>query len=150
MYFFEAGSSSKQLHFQKKNFFRSRYFLRTVTFCEKLVLRNQLYCIYTWKDLTIIHSFKYTMDWSDFEIPHFFWLKIANNVWISIQDVLPLLRKLVIIVESSNKLWMENRSNKLKRFKRCCNKNLLKIVKNWTARHFWRANNVAMKFWKGV
>ena len=40
MYFFEANSSSKQLLFQKKNVFRSRYFLRTVTFSEKVNLRT--------------------------------------------------------------------------------------------------------------
>ena len=37
MYFFEAGISSKELLF-RKNFFRSKYFLKTVTYLEKLVL----------------------------------------------------------------------------------------------------------------
>ena len=71
---FEAGSSFEQLIFQKKNFFRGTYFLRTVTFSEKLVLRNQLHCIYTRKDvpLSIIHSFQQRMAWFDFEILHFF------------------------------------------------------------------------------
>ena len=34
---FEAGASSEQLFFQKKNFFRSRYFLKTVTFTENFI-----------------------------------------------------------------------------------------------------------------
>ena len=61
-YFFE------HLLFQKKNYFSSRYFLKTVTFL--IILRNKFHSIYTWKDssLTSIHSFKYTMVWSDFEI----------------------------------------------------------------------------------
>ena len=33
-------------------------------------------------------------------------------------------------------------------FKRDCNENLLKVAQNWAARHFWRAEDVAMKFWK--
>ena len=76
MHFFEAGSFYEQLLFQKKKIFRSRYFLRTVTFSEKLVLRNQLHCIYTWKDFHI-HSFKYTVGWFDFEIPQIFF--VENN-----------------------------------------------------------------------
>ena len=32
--------------------------------------------------------------------------------------------------------------------KRCCNENLLKILKNWAAPHFSRAEDGAMKFWK--
>ena len=50
---------------------RSRYFLKTVTFSEKLVLRKQFHRIYTSKSfpLTSIHSFKYSMVRSDFEIP---------------------------------------------------------------------------------
>ena len=61
-------------YFFGKNLFRSRYLLRTVPFSEKLVLRNQLHCIYTWKDFpsTIIHFIKYTRGWSDFEILQFF------------------------------------------------------------------------------
>ena len=35
-------------------------------------------------------------------------------------------------------------------FKRCCNENLLKIVKNWTSHHFWRAKDVTVKFGKVV
>ena len=34
---FGAGASSEQLLFQKKNFFRSRYFLKTVTFPENFI-----------------------------------------------------------------------------------------------------------------
>ena len=73
MYFFEADSSFIQLLFQNKNF-RSSYFLRTVTFSEELVLRNQLHSTYTWKSFpwTIIYSFKYSMSWSDFYITQFF------------------------------------------------------------------------------
>ena len=65
MYFSGAGTSSEQLLFQKKNF------LGAVTFSEKLVLLDVLHSTYTWKDfpLTSIHSFKYTMIWSDLEIP---------------------------------------------------------------------------------
>ena len=66
MCFSEAGSSSEQLIFQKKIFLRSRCFLRTVTFSEKLVVRNQLHYIYTGKDfpLTITYSFKNTMGYT--------------------------------------------------------------------------------------
>ena len=35
-------------------------------------------------------------------------------------------------------------------FKRCCNDNLLKIVQNWTAHHFSRAKQLAMKFSKVI
>ena len=31
--------------------------------------------------------------------------------------------------------------------KTCCNESLLKIVKWWTACHFWRAKDVATKSW---
>ena len=113
MYFPEVGVASKQPLFQRNNFFRSRYFLRAVTFSEMLVLRNQVCCIYTWIDypLTIIYSFKYTKGWSDFkyskgwsEITQF--IIIEKNVWISILDVLQmwLFMKLVVIAVSSNKI----------------------------------------------
>ena len=61
MYFFEAGASCKQLLFQKKNFFSSRYTLKTVTFSDNSAY--QFHSIYTWKDfpLTSINSFKYAM-----------------------------------------------------------------------------------------
>ena len=79
MYFFEVGTSSEQPLFQKflvqkKNFFRSRYFLKRVAFSGKLVLRDQFHSIYTWKDfsLTNIYSFKYIMIWKDLEIPLLF------------------------------------------------------------------------------
>ena len=73
MYFFVTGSSSERLLFQKMNFFRSMYFLKRVIFFL-IVLRKQFYSIYTWKDcpLTSIHSFKYSIVWSDFEIPQSF------------------------------------------------------------------------------
>ena len=73
MFFFVAGNSFEQLVF-RNTFFGSRYFLRRVNFSEKLVLRNQLHCIYTRKEfpLTIIYSFEYSMGWSDFETPQFF------------------------------------------------------------------------------
>ena len=53
---------------------QEQFFQKTVTFPEKLVLRNQFQGIYTWKDfqLTSIHSFKYIMVWSDFDIPQSF------------------------------------------------------------------------------
>ena len=68
------------------------YFFRTVTFSEKLILRNQLHSIYIWRDfwLNIIHSFKYTTSWSDFEISQFFIADTAKNVLISIHDVLQI------------------------------------------------------------
>ena len=68
MYFFKVSTSSEQLLFQKKNFFLSKYFLKTFTF--SIVLRTQFHSIYDWKDfqLTNIHSFKCTMVWSNFEI----------------------------------------------------------------------------------
>ena len=79
MYFFEAGTLSEQLFFQKKNFFRSKCFLKAVTFIEKLVLPNQFCSIYTWKDFPLIsiYSFSYTIVWFDFEIPQLF--IIENN-----------------------------------------------------------------------
>ena len=48
-----------------------------------MVLRNQFYNIYTWKDfpLTIIHSFKYSMVSSAFEILQSLLLKVANNAY---------------------------------------------------------------------
>ena len=50
------------------------YFLRAVTFPEKLILRSQLHDKYVRKDssLTIIHSFKVTMSWTIFKISQFF------------------------------------------------------------------------------
>lgn len=36
------------------------------------------------------------------------------------------------------------------RLKRCCNENLFKIDRNWAARHFWRGEDVAVKFGKVV
>ena len=65
---------------------------------------------------------------SDFEISQFLLLKIANNVLIP------------TVLNSRYHLW----------FERCCNENLLKVVKNWAARHFWKAKDVAIKSWKVV
>ena len=67
-----------------------------------MVLRNQFYNIYTWKDfpLTIIHSFKYSMVSSDFEILQSFIVESSKQrVLISIQNALQicLLGNLVII-----------------------------------------------------
>ena len=50
MYLFKARTASELLLLHKNNFFRSGCFLKTVTFSEKLVLRNQIHSIYTWKD----------------------------------------------------------------------------------------------------
>ena len=74
MYFSEAGTFSEPILFQKKNIFKSRYFLQTVFFAEKLLLHNHVRSIYTWKDFTLtsIHSFKYCMIWSYFELPQSF------------------------------------------------------------------------------
>lgn len=74
MYFSQECSSSEKLLFQMKTFFDSTYFLKKVTFFEKLVLRDQLQSIYTSKDfpLTITYSFRYAMIWSDFETPQLF------------------------------------------------------------------------------
>ena len=49
MYFLEAGTSSEQLLFQKKNFLRGRCFLKTLTFFKKLALRDQFHSIDTFK-----------------------------------------------------------------------------------------------------
>ena len=85
MYFFEAGTSSKY-----------QLFLRRTAFCGTsiswkqshflIVLHNQFYSIYTWKD----RSFKYTMVWSDFEISQSFIVRNSKNILISIQDVLQM------------------------------------------------------------
>ena len=74
MYFLEEGTPSKKLLLQMKNFFRSRYLLKTVTSSKKLVPHNHFHSIYTWRDfsLTVIYYFTYTMIWSDFEIQQFF------------------------------------------------------------------------------
>ena len=58
MHFFEAVTSSKQLLFQKMNFFRSRYFLQMSLFL--IVPRNQFHSIYT---------FTHSMVVSGLEIP---------------------------------------------------------------------------------
>ena len=44
-------------------------------------MRNQFHCIYTRNDfpLTIIDSFKYSMSWSDFEIPQFFIVENSHS-----------------------------------------------------------------------
>ena len=86
-------------YFFGKNLFRSRYLLRTVPFSEKLVLRNQLHCIYTWKDFPSILGVGLTLKFFNSLS-----LKIEDNVWISMQDVLQIwfVRKLVVIVVSSN------------------------------------------------
>ena len=74
MYFSQECSSSEKLLFQMKTFYDSTYFLKKVTFFEKLVLRDQLQSIYTSKDfpLTITYSFRCAMIWSDFETPQLF------------------------------------------------------------------------------
>ena len=133
MYFYEAGSSSKQLHFQKNNFFRSRNFLRTATFPEKLVLRNQPHSICTWKGfpLASIHSFKYSRGRLTLKFLSCLLLKIENNVLIPIKDALQMLlfRKVIIIVIYSNKLWKIG-------------------IANSEGFVVQRANDEAMKFWK--
>ena len=79
MLFFEAGTSSEQLLFQKKNF------LVAGIYCEQslflIILHNQFHSIYTWKDfsLTIVHSFKYAMVWSDFESLKSFIVEISKQ-----------------------------------------------------------------------
>ena len=91
---FRTGSSSEQLLLQKKNFFKAgiswehKPSSEQSFFSEKLVMRNQLHSIYTWKDfpLTMIHSFKYTLSWSALEIPQFFIIEnskqcINFNTW---------------------------------------------------------------------
>ena len=61
-----------------------------------------------------------------------------------------LLKKLLVIVVYLNKLWKIVLTNSIAFMVK--NYVGVKIVKNswknWTARHFWRANDVAMKFYK--
>ena len=79
MYFFEATAFSEQLLFQKRCFLRAGISLKQSLFL--IVLRNQFHSIYTWTGfpLTSIYSFKYTMVWSDFEIPRFFIIKNSKK-----------------------------------------------------------------------
>ena len=70
-HFFEAVTHLlRNYFFNRGTFLKSGYFLRIVTFPEKLVLRNQPHNIFPRKDFpsTIIYYFKYTLSWSDFEI----------------------------------------------------------------------------------
>ena len=62
-------------------FLRTQTSFRAVTFSEKLVLRNHRHSIYTWKDfpLTMIHSFKYNVSWSTFEIRQFFIIESSKQ-----------------------------------------------------------------------
>ena len=134
MYFFEAGTTNSE-HL----LFRSRNFLKTVTFSEKLVQRKHLHSIYTWKDfpLNSMHFFKYSMVRSDFEIPQPFIVESSEqhinfNCVTNMSFWEPGSNFGIFKQTSKNSpyhLW----------FKRCCNENLLKIVENWAARHFWRA-----------
>ena len=118
-YFFSTATASEKLLFQNKELsrtytfseeelFRSRYFLKTVTFSEKLVLRNQVHNIYTWKNvpLTSTNSLKYTMIWSDFELPQSFIVENSKQCINFNTYVLQMwfFRKLIVIVVSSNKL----------------------------------------------
>ena len=116
-YFFRISNYSKHILFPKNYFFRRRgelfkrrYILRVVTLFEKLILRNQFHSFYNWKDFSINrHSFLYVyydlVGLSNSLILLF--LKIANNTFVSIQEVLQmwLSRKLVAIAVSSKKLW---------------------------------------------
>ena len=79
MYFFEATAFSEQLLFQKRCFLRAGISWKQSFFL--IVLRNQFHSIYTWTGfpLTNICSFKYTMVWSDFEIPRFFIIKNSKK-----------------------------------------------------------------------
>ena len=52
--FFFKIRNEEQLLFQRKNVFRSWYFLKTVTFL--IVLRNHFHSIYSWKDIPLTSS----------------------------------------------------------------------------------------------
>ena len=114
-YFFRISNYSKHILFPKNYFFRRRELfkrrdiLRVVTLFEKLILRNQFHSFYNWKDSSINHhSFPYVyydlVGLSNSIILLF--LKIANNTFVSIQEVLQMWfsRKLVAIAVSSKKL----------------------------------------------
>ena len=93
------------------------------------------------------------MSWSDFEIPPFFIVENSEQCINSNIGCLQmwLFRKLVVIVVFWIKLWKIGLTNSIGSLdQKCCNENLLKIAENWTAFHFWRANDVAIKSWKVV
>ena len=106
MYFFEATAFSEQLLFQKRCFLRAGISLKQSLFL--IVLRNQFHSIYTWTGfpLTSIYSFKYTMVWSDFEIPRFFIIKNSKKrINFNAGYVTNVtFWKLVVILIDSNKL----------------------------------------------
>ena len=74
------------------------------------------------------------MIWTDFEIPNPLLLKMANNALILIQDVWQMW-----------KIASENGPNKFHSICGSKDKNLFKLLKNWTARHLWRVEDVGMK-----
>ena len=74
------------MYFLKQVFLPNSHFFRRGTVLGaniswELVLGNQPCSIYTWKDfpLTIIYSFKYSMIYSDFQIPQFFIAKFSKQ-----------------------------------------------------------------------
>ena len=82
--------------------------MKTVTFSEKLVPRNQVHNIYTWKNvpLTSTNFLEYTMIWSNFELPQSFIVENSKQCINFNTYVLHMwfFRKLIVIVVSSNKL----------------------------------------------
>ena len=148
MYFFEAVFILNSCFFRRGTFLGAGISWKKSLFL--IVLRNQFQSIYTWKEflLTSIHSFKYSMVRSDFEIPQSFIVennkqRINFNSVTNVSFWKPGSNFGIFKHPSTSSpyhLW----------FKRCCSENSLKTVKNWTACHFWRAEDVAIKFWKVV
>ena len=62
--------------------------MRTVTFSEELIQRNQLCNMNTRRDLlTNIHPFKDTMSWSAFDVSQLFVIKISKQRVDAIQRI---------------------------------------------------------------
>ena len=85
---------------------------------------------------------------SDFEIPQFFIVEYSKqrinfNSVTNVSFWKPDSNFGIFKKPSKNSLYDL-------RLKRWCNENFLKVVKNWAACHFWKAEDVAMKLWKVV
>ena len=125
----------KQVFLPNSHFFRRKTFLGANISWE-LVLCNQPCSIYTWKDfpLTIIYSFKYSMIYSDFQIPQFFIAKISKQC---INSETGCVTNITFQKVGSNcsifKQPSKNSPNEFRSIsgsKNVCNDNLLKLVKN--------------------
>ena len=118
---------------------KSYFFIRTflgvgIFWKQSLFSDSSSYRIYT--SLTSIHSFKYTM--VSF---------IVENRKQQINFNIGCVWLFRIIVISSENIPNESRSTCVQK---CCNDDLLKIVKHWTTRHFWSGKELEMKFSKVI